>query len=385
MSDDEFANKFGDGQSDNNVPYTVQRSGGGAAGGGAGGGVIGGGKGNISSVDMGEQGCNAPNGFFNEDISACECFGSWYGEFCENKHCADYNETLEKPDCSAHGMCIKGDCFCAAGWGQALTASGINVCADPVCPIDCGDHGICQDNVCICQDGWQGPACREPKCVNDCSGHGTCTFSLANSPGECNCEYGFAPPDCAAVSLYSKLQSCPNDCTGNGLCMNGKCVCQEGSFGVDCNQVSCPEGASGPNCEYRGCPRDCSGYGICLNGECTCDKNHGGIDCSIPMMCYDACASSCLADLTSSRCEICKGECLTMSASPLIGRHNPLRDRLGLMQEPQSTVSSSSSTVLKVAKRRHHDTVSAVQTSAHPHKKAHHKEVATEVVYPNLV
>merc|ERR1719478_471413 len=101
-----------------------------------------------------------------------------------------------------------------------------------------------------------------------------------------------------------------------------------GSTGVDCSSVVCPEGQSGPNCEYRACPRDCSGYGVCFNGECACDDDHMAPDCSIPRKCYDACHSVCMPDLTGSRCEFCKGQCLTLAMNPVVGNHNPMLARL---------------------------------------------------------
>jgi len=339
--------------------------------------------------------CNAPFGLWDKSISACECQGKWYGDNCQNKHCADYNETAGNPDCSGHGMCLKGECFCAAGWGKKLGNLGLerisllqnvtearvfeiadsnvsqvggNVCLDPVCPIDCGAHGMCQDNLCVCQDGWKGPACREPKCTNDCSGHGTCTFMLPNSPGECNCQYGFSGNDCNHVAFYQKLTKCPNDCSGNGLCMNGKCACQPGSFGVDCNQVACAKGTTGPNCEFKQCPSDCNGNGACnKNGKCACKAAYTAVDCSIPVKCFEACHTVCLPSLKSQRCEVCKGNCLTLSINPVIGHHNPMSARLNTLQKTAQ---------VKVM-HRHHKELSAVSVKKTHH---HHKEVSVKIV-----
>lgn len=329
--------------------------------------------------------CNPPYGQWNGTVGACDCGGRWFGENCENKHCPDFDAELQMPDCTAHGMCVKGECFCAAGWGLAVGAVGFNVCKDPVCPVDCGPHGLCQDNMCVCQDGWQGPACREPKCQDDCSGHGTCSFTLANSPAECVCEYGFSPPSCNTVALYSKLLKCPNDCTGNGLCMDGRCVCMSGTMGLDCSSVVCAEGSSGPSCEYKSCPRDCSGYGICFNGECGCDNDHLGPDCSIPKKCYGACHDVCLSNLAGAKCEFCKGQCLTLAASPLVGKHNPMLARLVTLQTAHHDPSTQSRNPILGStaptarqhrlRRRHHEEVSAVQTGHHS-PRVHHAEVS---------
>jgi hypothetical protein len=279
-------------------------------------------------------------------------------------------------------MCVRGECMCAGGWGKAPNSIGVNVCRDPICPIDCGLHGMCKENVCICQEGWQGPACREPKCTNNCGGRGTCTFLLANSPAECVCEYGFSPPDCTSVALYQKLLKCPKDCSGRGLCLNGACVCQGGSSGIDCSTQSCPPGQSGPNCEYLACPRDCMGYGMCFNGQCTCDNDHGGPDCSIPIKCYEACSEICLPDLAGARCEFCKGQCLTMLASPVVGHHNPMLARLYSLadlnhQNPRQSGRKRSARSVRPRRRirRKHKEVSAVQTGHHAPRR-HHREVS---------
>lgn len=328
--------------------------------------------------------CNPPQGSWNASIGGCECAGEWYGENCEKKHCADFNAETGAPDCSAHGMCVMGECFCATGWGKAPGSVGANVCKDPVCPVDCGQHGLCKDNLCVCQEGWQGPACREPKCQDDCTGHGTCTFTSANSPPECVCEYGFSPPNCAGVALYQKLAKCPNDCSGQGLCMDGRCLCTAGATGLDCSKVICAPGTNGPNCEYRDCPRDCSGYGVCFNGECACDNDHLGPDCSIPLQCYDACHQVCLGDLAGQRCEFCKGQCLTLASSPAVGKHSPMLARLSTLQTGSHDPHTGSNhtearTQQKHLRSRHHHhrEVSAVQMSHHAPKKAHHEEVSS--------
>lgn len=326
-------------------------------------------------------------------MSICDCEEQWFGEDCENKHCPDWvkpdsPDALSPPDCTGHGMCVQGTCFCAAGWGLTVGSAGANVCKDGVCPVDCGPHGMCNLNACVCQDGWKGPACREPDCADDCSGHGTCTFMTANSPAECICEYGFSPPNCESVALYSKLKHCLNDCSGNGLCMDGLCVCMSGFIGHDCSGVVCSPGFSGPSCQYHSCPNDCSGYGVCFNGECACDNDHLAMDCSIPKKCYDACHTVCLPDLSGSRCEFCKGQCLTLASNPVVGNHNPMLARLYSFPQVSASIPGAMSrkhaqtpSKVKVAhhKRRHHkDTVSAVQTGNHmPTTKRRHTEVST--------
>merc|ERR1719272_1467487 len=97
-------------------------------------------------------------------------------------------------DCNGHGMCLKGECYCARGWGvdPKKGSMGPTVCQDAICQHDCGAHGHCAASNCVCDLGWKGPMCREPSCGSECSGHGVCAFwSGANSPGECKCTDGY--------------------------------------------------------------------------------------------------------------------------------------------------------------------------------------------------
>lgn len=279
-------------------------------------------------VEIPKPECNTPHGQWNDTVGQCECKGMFYGSNCENEHCPDFDKEAETPqDCSGHGGCVKGQCFCNAGWGLGEGKTGTNLCSDPICPIDCGAHGLCQENKCICQDGWKGPACREPNCKNDCSGHGTCSFVAPNSPAECKCEYGFVSADCSAKAAFTQLETCPSDCSGNGLCLNGKCLCQTGFTGLDCSQRACPPGTSGPDCQFPGCPRDCTGKGLCMMGACVCDNDHRGSDCSIPSKCWDSCSKICVPNPASQKCEICKGDCETLLIGGQMGSQHPFLSR----------------------------------------------------------
>lgn len=282
--------------------------------------------------------CNEPHGNWNSTQELCICEELWHGDTCEEKHCPGWNETTSVKDCYGNGMCVKGDCLCTTGWGMQKERTGPQDCRDKVCPMDCGLRGMCQDGACVCQDGWTGVACRLPACPDDCSGHGTCSFVSPNSPGQCLCEYPYELPSCKERGIYAKMPKCPNDCSGNGLCMNGKCVCTEGFFGADCAEKQCRDGKMGPHCQLSACLNDCTGKGLCFAGECSCDVAHGGPDCSIPLECYDACSAICLPDLTSPRCEGCKGECLTMKSSSVLGHHNPFVDMIALQTGSNSTL-----------------------------------------------
>lgn len=302
--------------------------------------------------------CNSPHGKYEQDLGACVCTRPYYGKDCENMHCADWKEDSGLPDCSGNGNCVMGECICAAGFGLAPGKEGPNVCADVACAVDCGAHGMCKDNQCVCQEGWQGPACRLPKCVNDCSGHGSCYFLSADSLGECVCDYGYALPDCARPALYTKIAACPNACSGNGLCFMGKCTCTSGFSGIDCSKASCPEGQSGPNCEFSACPRECDGKGLCFGGQCICQEGHMGMDCSLPVQCYEACGEHCLVGLHNEKCEFCKGQCLTLAGS-VLGRHDPLAESMSSLELSHKPIPTSHQTRL--------DNLTSGSTHSRPH------------------
>jgi hypothetical protein len=91
-----------------------------------------------------------------------------------------------------------------------------------------------------------------------------------------------------------------------------------------------------------------------------------------------------LSDLAGSRCEFCKGQCLTLASNPVVGNHNPLLARLyalpqlashGLSQHNASAHAQHEASHRHLRRRRHAE-VSAVQTGSHA-KKPHHAEVST--------
>ncbi|MCB9570838.1 MAG: hypothetical protein H6709_01975 [Kofleriaceae bacterium] len=57
-------------------------------------------------------------------------------------------------DCSGHGVCKSGRCFCEPGYGGDRCASVAG------CPNDCSGHGLCQFDRCFCEPGYGGADCR---------------------------------------------------------------------------------------------------------------------------------------------------------------------------------------------------------------------------------
>lgn len=60
------------------------------------------------------------------------------------------------PQCGGHGVCVRGECVCSAGW------AGVS-CDDPLpaCQEQCSGHGtyLPESDTCACQPNWTGPDC----------------------------------------------------------------------------------------------------------------------------------------------------------------------------------------------------------------------------------
>ena len=122
-------------------------------------------------------------------------------------------------NCSGHGTCAGGQCYCAGGWAgvqcQQLAVAG--------CPLNCSGHGSCNHRtmLCVCAEYFAGVACEAavPSCPNFCSHAGHCV------DGACRCEPGRVGSDCAQLQLASA--ACPDDCgtSERGTCVAGACHC----------------------------------------------------------------------------------------------------------------------------------------------------------------
>ena len=203
------------------------------------------------------------------------------------------------------------------------------------CPKDCSAHGHCYFSrggqpACACLPGWTGDTCalrdvshgghqRRPGCsvealavnrsvaegaafAQPCSSNGVCV------DGRCLCDDGWGGIDCAE-------RLCLGSCSGRGLCVEGTCQCDAEWEGADCGlpaplcphncsthgrcdgarrRCLCDEGWGGADCSEdwtRGCPgiTPCSGRGACYRGRCACEQGYAGEACQL-MACPNGCS-----------------------------------------------------------------------------------------------
>ena len=109
----------------------------------------------------------------------------------------------------------------------------------------------------MCYTGFSGNDCSERSCPVVCNGNGVF------QDGKCKCNFGYHGSECQLSRTECKVQNC-ND---NGECVQGKCECRFGFTGESCETLACPI-------------PDCSNNGVCLNGECKCFSNFTGSDCA---------------------------------------------------------------------------------------------------------
>ena len=103
------------------------------------------------------------------------------------------------------------------------------------CPIsDCSNHGMCRGGKCFCNPGFMGDGCETvEQCPSpqgsgtmSCSGHGVCVS------GECYCDEAHDGEACETFRKDAKV--CYKDCSSHGLCKQGRCFCAQGFAGVGC-------------------------------------------------------------------------------------------------------------------------------------------------------
>ena len=185
-------------------------------------------------------------------------------------------------DCSGKGLCVRGLCACAPGWGGSGCDELLLTCAN-----NCSSHGLCVHGQCRCEPGFVGEACEnEKRCEAECSRHGVCLH------GRCYCDKGFAGDACDLPL------DCQANCSHHGICYRGQCHCEPGRKGDTCELTyeceggcggrgecvegvcQCEPGWSGGTCQTPAlCAANCSGMGVCAHGRCWCGPGFSGEAC----------------------------------------------------------------------------------------------------------
>ena len=207
----------------------------------------------------------------------CVCNSGFKGD-----DCSTINPSTCPNDCSGHGECDNSTATCKCDDGyEGDDCSDL----DKTCPNDCSGHGECDNGRCICEPNYSGDDCSNIlfKCENDCSGHGKCVN------GVCECDEEHTGSDCSE----SAPKACPNDCSGNGRCniVTGICECNSGFAPPNC-EVTCRARKYNEICSFstdhytdKDGKRQYCPYGYNPNFPDECRKTNPENCCEFPTVC----------------------------------------------------------------------------------------------------
>eukprot|EP00456_Euglypha_rotunda_P024298 TRINITY_DN1992_c0_g1_i3.p1 TRINITY_DN1992_c0_g1~~TRINITY_DN1992_c0_g1_i3.p1 ORF type:complete len:1124 (+),score=69.00 TRINITY_DN1992_c0_g1_i3:146-3373(+) len=201
----------------------------------------------------------------------CSCLSPYFGEHCEHASC--------EKNCSGHGECLNNTCHCEIGWiGSNCEKPGSTGCEDPTC----SHHGVCvldkmNNSFCQCHSPYFGSHCQHSNCSDSCSGRGQCVDF------QCVCDETSYGSKCEHVGQQLNLSNCPDSCNHHGSCIKNKT-----DESIACK---CKPGWTGENCAIATCSPSCGPHQICRNGTCVCDEYSFGSNCE-KLYCQNNCTSS---------------------------------------------------------------------------------------------
>jgi len=143
-------------------------------------------------------------------------------------------------------------------------------------------------------------------CPVFCSGHGRYL------QGRCHCEIGWKGFECNIRSSDCEIA----DCSGHGRCVAGQCICSPGYKGENCETTDCLD-------------PDCGGHGACIDGQCMCKMGWRGVNCSMIdqrlSKYFPHCNNRGVYDLDTEKCSCFPGwlgdDCLMAKCDIDCGQH----------------------------------------------------------------
>jgi hypothetical protein len=156
-------------------------------------------------------------------------------------------------NCSMHGDCIYGHCYCHDGY------YGID-CSNSSCPGDYCYYDADRVQHCThCCSATYKPRLEDTYLQDErkipCSQeHPGEAHGLCDGFGQCQCAPPMITEDCS-------VRDCKKNCSGHGYC----------SVEYPVSRCTCDSGWTGLLCDYQLCLNNCSyPNGVCLNGSCFC-------------------------------------------------------------------------------------------------------------------
>jgi len=119
---------------------------------------------------------------------------------------SQFSADCSDPNCSGHGACVSGKCYCKAGWqGERCNQVDQQVYQ---CLPGCSDHGTydLETAACVCEEHWTGVDCSQPSCGLDCGLHGSC------EQGRCKSVYTYDAYMYVVLCISSSFMGPPWAC-----------------------------------------------------------------------------------------------------------------------------------------------------------------------------